>query len=1419
MLRRKDDHDIGPEVSVVRDIRERELRLYTDAGRVCRPFFIVENEQVLLQKKHVRWIANGQNDEGAEYKWEQLLKGGIVELLDAEEEETVMISMTPEDLENSRLQSQGIDPHANDGEFDPAARLKAGINAHTWTHCEIHPSMILVICASIIPFPDHNQSPRNTYQSAMGKQAMGIFLTNFLIRMDTMANILYYPQKPLATTHSMEYLNFRELPAGQNVIVAILCYSGYNQEDSMDLEKKSGVQQLEEFEKPLQENTLRMEHGTYDKLEDDGLIAPGTGVRGEDIIIGKTAPIPPDSEELGQRTRTHSRRDVSTPLKSTESGIVDQVLITTNFEGQKFVKVRAEGYPYRQEDMPFTAEGITPDLIINPHAIPSRMTIGHLVECLLSKVATLIGNEGDATPFTDLTVESVSMFLRQKGYQSRELEVMYHGHTGRKLQAQVYLGPTYYQRLKHMVDDKIHSRARGPVQILTRQPVEGRSRDGGLCFGEMERDCMISHGIAGFLKERLFEASDAYRLHVCDICGLTAIANLKKQNFECRACKNKTAGSQLYIPYAAKVLFQTGSGLQNNNNAAGTQNVSFVNSFNTTASHPHKTLWDSVAGIGASHKAEQQYSRGECLPGPREEVLRIIWEWILAKEGKGPPVFWLSGTAGVGKTAIAMTVAKGVEQEGRLVSSFFFFRSDPKRNNPSALVLTIAHGLVVTNPSCRVAINQRISDNPMILEAQMEEQFRELVLKPYGHQALVLPQTLQKPSLCQKWSGHMRKFLRKLSLTGALIPNLVLIDGLDECGDEETQKRIVFMIQSAFSSSQSPLRFLICSRPEAWLQEAFAANPLSRLSKSIQLNDDFRPAEDIMRYYRHQFQEIVSSPKYDQVSFPDPWPTEEALETLVDKACSQFVYAATVSRFIAYDDNDPMDQLCLVLESTSNREPGTSPYRELDILYNIILTSNRNPDKVHPILAVILVLSGLKMRSEDRLEPTPALIELLLGLPSGQVALRLRRMHSVLYIRGQDDVIRVHHTSFREHLLDWTRSGHFRIDIDTQKHAITRQWLQNLTTSKVRKYRYDVLDPLFHSLASTEPFSACIESPNQLYSYGTKAFFTAWIEFCISIPKPSRDLLDDLWNVDLAFMFLKIGKRAFNHTFQNLVPWVRKYDGPGIRENMDKQKAVANCSKIGENAYLKVNISSPCDNDICEVKAHNRKMTEEEEGLDPVERLVHKFQDLPRCFHLVYPPGVTPQRGVVMHLIRRATECDYDIYQVESGPTGVSNVCLTDCHCDLSGGSESSDPGHLAYREACRQLVKAYLSLFEELAQSSVEDSYTLEDLEHCFGNMLNSSLHKHCCLDQQLLLLYRTFLGLAKDRLAMKISYSRGKECRENMLGWIATFPDSFTEEGKALRVQVRALPWKRWAQNSNLRYPGDLAWASDDSDDAHKS
>ncbi|KAL8388282.1 hypothetical protein RB595_009339 [Gaeumannomyces hyphopodioides] len=617
-LRRK--NTVDAEVSLIHDVREGEFRILSDAGRVMRPLFVVNQKDdevtgtkkssLVLTKEHIARLHEdkdnqlSQGDEGF-YGWEGLKSDGVIDLMDAEQEETAMICMTPEDLDIFRyLKETGINLAAEDDiitEHNINKRLRTKINptTHTYTHCEIHPSMLLGICASIIPFPDHNQSPRNTYQSAMGKQAMGFFLTNYNKRMDTMANILYYPQKPLGITRSMEYLKFRELPAGQNAIVAIACYSGYNQEDSVimnqssidrglfrslffrsytDAEKRVGINLVEKFEKPYRQDTLRLKQGTYDKLEDDGIVAPGTRVSGEDIIIGKTAPIQPDNQELGQRTVQHVKRDASTPLRSTESGIVDQVILTTNQDGLKYVKVRVRttkipqigdkfasrhgqkgtiGVTYRHEDMPFTREGITPDIIINPHAIPSRMTIAHLIECLLSKVATIKGFEGDATPFTEVTVDSVSKLLREYDYQSRGFEVLYHGHTGRKLRAQVFFGPTYYQRLRHMVDDKIHARARGPLQIMTRQPVEGRARDGGLRFGEMERDCMIAHGAAAFLKERLFEVSDAFRVHICEICGLmTPIADLTKGTFECRPCKNKTKIAQVHIPYAAKLLFQ-----------------------------------------------------------------------------------------------------------------------------------------------------------------------------------------------------------------------------------------------------------------------------------------------------------------------------------------------------------------------------------------------------------------------------------------------------------------------------------------------------------------------------------------------------------------------------------------------------------------------------------------------------------------------------------------------------------------------------------------------------------------------------------------------------------------------------------------------------------------------------------------------
>ncbi|KNC80151.1 DNA-directed RNA polymerase II subunit RPB2 [Sphaeroforma arctica JP610] len=575
-------------VSVVRDIKERELRLLTDSGRVCRPLFIVdfETQELKIGKKYVTKLTDTRLEQnrcrldGIElpedhkpYTWQSLIEDGVIEYIDCSEEETLMIMMQIEDLGRNDL------------------------FCNTYTHCEIHPAMILGVCASIVPFPDHNQSPRNTYQSAMGKQAMGVYISNFHVRMDTMAHIMFYPQKPLAATRSMEFLRFRELPAGINAIVGISTYTGYNQEDSLvlnkssidrgfmrsiyyrshrDEEKTKGLDCEETFERPDKMTCRGMRAANYDNLDHDGFLAPGTRIGGGEVIIGKTTPIVQD-DSLASIQR-HTKRDSSTFMKKTEVGVIDSVMVTINQEGNTFTKVRVRnirvpnigdkfasrhgqkgtcGIQYRAEDMIFSGEGITPDIIVNPHAIPSRMTVGHMIECLLSKVASIKGEEGDATPFHDeLTVHRISAFLEQYNYHPKGNEVMYCGHTGRKINVQVYLGPTYYQRLKHMVGDKIHSRARGPVANLTRQPMEGRSREGGLRFGEMERDCMISHGAALFLKERMMYQSDAYRVHVCNICGLFAIADLAKNRMECRGCKNHTEVSQIEIPYACKLMFQ-----------------------------------------------------------------------------------------------------------------------------------------------------------------------------------------------------------------------------------------------------------------------------------------------------------------------------------------------------------------------------------------------------------------------------------------------------------------------------------------------------------------------------------------------------------------------------------------------------------------------------------------------------------------------------------------------------------------------------------------------------------------------------------------------------------------------------------------------------------------------------------------------
>ncbi|KAJ8095414.1 hypothetical protein PM082_023184 [Marasmius tenuissimus] len=313
---------------------------------------------------------------------------------------------------------------------------------------------------------------------------------------------------------------------------------------------------------------------------------------------------------------------------------------------------------------------------------------------------------------------------------------------------------------------------------------------------------------------------------------------------------------------------QSGPGIQNNYNATN-QNINYgghhvgaggvfhiggdLNVRNHYAP-ARNLLWELVSDVGASHTAEQQYERGKCLEGTRVELLRLIYEWIQAG---GSPLCWLTGAAGTGKTAIAMTVAEACEQAGFLASSFFFFRSDPKRNNPKALALAIAHDILSTIPSTRHLIEGRISESPRILGAKLEDQFQELVFNP-----ILQHSSMESPSTPP-------------------VPKIVIIDGLDECSDERTQLRIINIFRDAVQHEPHfPLRFLICSRPEAWIKEVFAASPLCDLSKAILLDNDFRATDDIRQYCSHHFREIHSSPKYNQIQFPNPWPSQEDFETL-----------------------------------------------------------------------------------------------------------------------------------------------------------------------------------------------------------------------------------------------------------------------------------------------------------------------------------------------------------------------------------------------------------------------------------------------------------------------------------------------------------------------------------------------------------
>jgi len=571
--------------SVVFDYPSAEIRICNDAGRMMRPLLLVnpETNELYITRDMIQRVA------AREIGWDDLLTHissecehsnapnahGVIEYIDPDEQAFSMIAMRPHHL--YRNETDTVNPYM-----------------FKYSHCEIHPSTIFGILASCIPFPEHNQAPRNTYQCAMGKQAIGIYVTNYQRRMDKTAYVLTYPHRPLVDTRLMQMIQLAEIPSGAPLIVAIMSYTGYNQEDSVlvnqgaidrgmfsatiyhtekDEDKKiNGDEEIRCH--PDASKTKGMKFGNYDKLNQRGVMPANTFIENRDIIMGKVIPI---KDNRNDPTKLVKYEDISRVYHTSEECYVDKSYIDSNGEGYCFCKVRVRAFRkpvigdkvssrmgqkgtigniIPERDMPFTKDGIRPDIIINPHAIPSRMTIGQLKETLLGKVLVNLGLFGDGTSFGEYDIKDISKELLKVGFEMNGNELLYNGLTGEQIKSDIFIGPVFYQRLKHMVNDKQHSRSIGPMVNFTHQPAEGRSRDGGLRFGEMERDAMVGHGASRFTKGRMYDCSDKYEVHVCRKCGIIASYNEERNIHFCKTCDNRSDFALVQIPYACKLLFQ-----------------------------------------------------------------------------------------------------------------------------------------------------------------------------------------------------------------------------------------------------------------------------------------------------------------------------------------------------------------------------------------------------------------------------------------------------------------------------------------------------------------------------------------------------------------------------------------------------------------------------------------------------------------------------------------------------------------------------------------------------------------------------------------------------------------------------------------------------------------------------------------------
>ncbi len=532
----------------------------TEIGRVLRPVIIVDNSEPRLKEAHLDEVKNDK------ISWNDLVTEGVIEYIDAAEEENCLVALRKEDISEET------------------------------THLEIDVMDLLGTITSLVPFPNYDQSARLMRGSKTQKQSLGLYAANFLCRVDTDVSILHYPQKPLVRTFVYDTLNV--YPSGQNVIVAIMTHEGYNMEDALILNKASidrGLARSTYF-RPYTSVELKYAGGLKDQieipekgtmgyrteesyryLEEDGVVYPEAKMESGEVVIGKTSP--PKFLSESREISVKARKEGSSTIRQEEKGVIDAVFVTENKDGNKIVQVRARdlripelgdkfatshgqkgvvGMLVPENDMPFTSRGIKPDVIFNPHGIPGRMTVGYLLELLAGKIGALSGKIMDGTGFGNTKVEDLEEQMKSLGFRYDGKETMFNGITGKMMQVKIYIGTMYYQKLKYMVANKMHARASGKVTLLTRQPIEGRAKGGALRLGEMEQEALVAHGASLLLKERY--DSDKVIIHICTKCGYIAVEDNIHKKIYCPMCGSQEA-EPVELSYAFKLLVDEIQGL------------------------------------------------------------------------------------------------------------------------------------------------------------------------------------------------------------------------------------------------------------------------------------------------------------------------------------------------------------------------------------------------------------------------------------------------------------------------------------------------------------------------------------------------------------------------------------------------------------------------------------------------------------------------------------------------------------------------------------------------------------------------------------------------------------------------------------------------------------------------------------------